>query len=441
MERPRNARAGETGELRYNPSTSSIVRHDSHLRKSGVTRPGFQPAYTSFDCPQLVRYRSLTMAAATTVETLEKESTTWVEPGNLETDDNGRESLRTILHPHSLKTRAKKYHFASSSRIQQARCKARSVKWGRAGGWRAELRHLTRRQRCWDCAKLTDHVTRSSCRQFTHRLGPAVSTARLRTLGDNWGHKFSFPIAPTWDTAAWDSAMTSEGHVHQSARPCPKAQVGIVQIGAGMKGDPRENPSSNGIVRHDCHLRKTDDPASKVGNDRGGSSSSRPLDRGSTSHRWLAYSGSRACSAIKALLQLPCPLPSNASCPWSCLTSRALIGPRDQPYSMHSRHSLVRACTSSRHTDKSPRDASLGKSLTASVLKVTKTTPANLATPMSPAPTYRWCSALSYNMPSAGLQGRWKREIPENTRPPASLSDTTPTCENTGATRPRIEPG
>ncbi|KAJ8883021.1 hypothetical protein PR048_014860 [Dryococelus australis] len=28
----------------------------------------------------------------------------------------------------------------------------------------------------------------------------------------------------TWDTAAWDSAMTSEGHVHQSAHPCPKRQ-------------------------------------------------------------------------------------------------------------------------------------------------------------------------------------------------------------------------
>ncbi|KAJ8897912.1 hypothetical protein PR048_003269 [Dryococelus australis] len=42
----------------------------------------------------------------------------------------------------------------------------------------------------------------------------------------------TFPNASTWDTAAWDSAVTSEGHVNQSAHPCPKTQVGI----AHMKG-------------------------------------------------------------------------------------------------------------------------------------------------------------------------------------------------------------
>ncbi|KAJ8869507.1 hypothetical protein PR048_028498 [Dryococelus australis] len=34
---------GETGDLRKNPPTNGIVRHDSHMRKSGVIRPGIEP--------------------------------------------------------------------------------------------------------------------------------------------------------------------------------------------------------------------------------------------------------------------------------------------------------------------------------------------------------------------------------------------------------------
>ncbi|KAJ8869417.1 hypothetical protein PR048_028407 [Dryococelus australis] len=37
-----NAKAGETGDLPEYPPNSGIVRHDSHLRKSGVTRPGIE---------------------------------------------------------------------------------------------------------------------------------------------------------------------------------------------------------------------------------------------------------------------------------------------------------------------------------------------------------------------------------------------------------------
>ncbi|KAJ8875178.1 hypothetical protein PR048_023073 [Dryococelus australis] len=48
-----NERAGETGDPRENPPTSSIVRHDSHLRKSGVTRPGIEPGSTSWEASRL----------------------------------------------------------------------------------------------------------------------------------------------------------------------------------------------------------------------------------------------------------------------------------------------------------------------------------------------------------------------------------------------------
>ncbi|KAJ8866800.1 hypothetical protein PR048_032661, partial [Dryococelus australis] len=43
MEQRRNEGAGETGDPRENPPTNGIVRHDSHMRKSGVTRPCIEP--------------------------------------------------------------------------------------------------------------------------------------------------------------------------------------------------------------------------------------------------------------------------------------------------------------------------------------------------------------------------------------------------------------
>ncbi|KAJ8871170.1 hypothetical protein PR048_027476 [Dryococelus australis] len=62
----------------------------------------------------------------------------------------------------------------------------------------------------------------------------------------NVGHKL------TWDTAAWDSAMTSEGHVHQSARHCPKTHAvsghvnyllnGVFRLLASHLGEPDSIP-------------------------------------------------------------------------------------------------------------------------------------------------------------------------------------------------------
>ncbi|KAJ8871834.1 hypothetical protein PR048_028174 [Dryococelus australis] len=43
MEQRWNERESETGDPRENPPTNGIVRHDSHMRKSGVTRPGIEP--------------------------------------------------------------------------------------------------------------------------------------------------------------------------------------------------------------------------------------------------------------------------------------------------------------------------------------------------------------------------------------------------------------
>ncbi|KAJ8897327.1 hypothetical protein PR048_002673 [Dryococelus australis] len=43
MEQHRYEWAGEMGDPRENPPTNGIVRHDFHMRKSGVTRPGIEP--------------------------------------------------------------------------------------------------------------------------------------------------------------------------------------------------------------------------------------------------------------------------------------------------------------------------------------------------------------------------------------------------------------
>ncbi|KAJ8874136.1 hypothetical protein PR048_024978 [Dryococelus australis] len=43
LEQRRNERAAETGNSRENSPTNGIVRHDSHMRKSGVTRSGIEP--------------------------------------------------------------------------------------------------------------------------------------------------------------------------------------------------------------------------------------------------------------------------------------------------------------------------------------------------------------------------------------------------------------
>ncbi|KAJ8883482.1 hypothetical protein PR048_015326 [Dryococelus australis] len=46
-------RAGEMGDPQENPPTNSIVRHDSHTRKSGVTQPGIEPGSPCWEASRL----------------------------------------------------------------------------------------------------------------------------------------------------------------------------------------------------------------------------------------------------------------------------------------------------------------------------------------------------------------------------------------------------
>ncbi|KAJ8879799.1 hypothetical protein PR048_020407 [Dryococelus australis] len=53
MEQRRNEGAGETGDIRENSPTNGIVRHDSHMRKSGVNRPGMEPELPCWEASRL----------------------------------------------------------------------------------------------------------------------------------------------------------------------------------------------------------------------------------------------------------------------------------------------------------------------------------------------------------------------------------------------------
>ncbi|KAJ8866343.1 hypothetical protein PR048_032186 [Dryococelus australis] len=54
MEQRLNARAGETGDPRENPLTSGIVRHDSHMPKSGSNPGGNRTWFALVGCLESV---------------------------------------------------------------------------------------------------------------------------------------------------------------------------------------------------------------------------------------------------------------------------------------------------------------------------------------------------------------------------------------------------
>ncbi|KAJ8866860.1 hypothetical protein PR048_032721 [Dryococelus australis] len=75
-----------------------------------------------------------------------------------------------------------------------------------------------------------DRVAHNSFNSEKIRGRRELKLKAVAGVGHNFGQKFNLPNASTWGrltrgTAASNSAMTSECHVHQSVHPCPKAQV------------------------------------------------------------------------------------------------------------------------------------------------------------------------------------------------------------------------
>ncbi|KAJ8871214.1 hypothetical protein PR048_027520 [Dryococelus australis] len=58
MDQRRNVRAGRNGSSPRKSATSGIVRHESHLRKSGVNRPGIEPASAWWEASNLTAQSS-----------------------------------------------------------------------------------------------------------------------------------------------------------------------------------------------------------------------------------------------------------------------------------------------------------------------------------------------------------------------------------------------
>ncbi|KAJ8895297.1 hypothetical protein PR048_000622 [Dryococelus australis] len=56
MEQHQNEMVGETGDPRENAPSNGIVRHDSHMRNSGVTRPGIEPGSPWWEASRLTAH-------------------------------------------------------------------------------------------------------------------------------------------------------------------------------------------------------------------------------------------------------------------------------------------------------------------------------------------------------------------------------------------------
>ncbi|KAJ8877914.1 hypothetical protein PR048_022373 [Dryococelus australis] len=89
---------GETGDPRAKPLTSGIVRHDSYLRKSGVTGPGIDPVVTDYSGARLSKGRTLhiesrkeTVGQGPAPEWAEAGRTEWHAPGKV-----GKEGLKVV---------------------------------------------------------------------------------------------------------------------------------------------------------------------------------------------------------------------------------------------------------------------------------------------------------------------------------------------------------
>ncbi|KAJ8893476.1 hypothetical protein PR048_006074 [Dryococelus australis] len=149
MEQRRNAREGETGVPRENPPASDIVRHDSHLRKSGrMTRPEFEHASPWWEASNLTAqppwpYPAFRNGARTTI------AFAWSDLGKPLRNRN-QDGLTGIRTQDLQNVRKKVYHCASAddkSSQHSLNHEPGVVKWSlRCGRWRsvqaATLRHF-----------------------------------------------------------------------------------------------------------------------------------------------------------------------------------------------------------------------------------------------------------------------------------------------------------
>ncbi|KAJ8894792.1 hypothetical protein PR048_000099 [Dryococelus australis] len=89
MGRLRDGGVGEAGDPRDNPGTSGIVRHDSHVRESGVARPGIEPGSPWREASRLTAQPPRPPG--------KKKLKTYLEPRMRQTQVGARDDWRIIL--------------------------------------------------------------------------------------------------------------------------------------------------------------------------------------------------------------------------------------------------------------------------------------------------------------------------------------------------------
>ncbi|KAJ8875332.1 hypothetical protein PR048_023227 [Dryococelus australis] len=188
----RNERAREMGDPRENPPTSGIIRHDSRMRKSGVTRTKNEPDSPCWKASSLTAQPLRPPVVAANGACLAKRWQAGTPP---------------------LPTR-------------------------KQGGLQRETRMSG--VTVWQAASFSV-VTPTRMEEPQEIAEPfAVTPHRYNSLGTR-NKVGQSPIIPERSTPMQVTEVSMERHRNE---------------GAGEAGDPREYPSTNGIVRHDWHMRR-----------------------------------------------------------------------------------------------------------------------------------------------------------------------------------------
>ncbi|KAJ8866865.1 hypothetical protein PR048_032727 [Dryococelus australis] len=181
MERRRNGGVGETGGTRENPPTSGIVRHDSHLQKPGLARPGLNA---------------------------------------------DRIAAHTQLH--SITAVVQWLDYSPPTKLNRIRFPARPS---------PDFRICAGRCR-WLAGFLEDLPFPPSLHS-----GAAPHSPRFILVGSR------------------EIAVKSRPKLFSFSKFDRNLRLQRRNEGRGETRYPRENPPTDGIVRHDSHLRESDDPA------------------------------------------------------------------------------------------------------------------------------------------------------------------------------------
>ncbi|KAJ8873069.1 hypothetical protein PR048_026685 [Dryococelus australis] len=254
MEQHRIARVGETGYPRENPLTSGIVRHDSHLRKSGASEK-LEVTVNGFQMKSIAKPRS-------SVKTYRLFRVNSHEHSTLT-------PFRIHIPHHPVQAKSEEECAAAAPRMPSG-CSPSITRRSRPGrafltGWRdASLEHPSARSACSltlsssfvnpNASSMKGRRKYSVCIKTVKRecvlrqLSPAVETTQF--MSTEPAPDGSEPIKTT--TTRQLLILCAQSYEFQNLNKSNSHGY----LRTGETGDPRVNPQTNGIVRHDTQMRK-----------------------------------------------------------------------------------------------------------------------------------------------------------------------------------------